>query len=480
MCGIVGIIGTTDVAVLISSALMAIQHRGQDAAGVITYDGKFHIKKVSGLAASLFADGFEHLPGSIGIAHTRYPTIGAGGIEDAQPFFVTTPFGIALAHNGNIVNYEELKAELACRRRVLNSECDAELLLSVLAEELDKTAKTRFSFNSLCKAVKNLFGRMNGSYSAVAIIAGEGLCVFRDPLGIKPAALGRRPDGAYVAASETVALDILGCEKTEDIAPGEVVFIDKNLNIFRKRLVKRPQRLCIFEFIYFARPDSIMDGISVYEARLKLGEYLSVQVRNSKLKPDVVIPVPDTARAAAVSLASCLGLPHREGLIKNRYIGRTFIMPSETKRRESVRMKLNPIRREIEEKKVLLVDDSIVRGNTSRAIIELVRSAGAKEVMFAVTSPPLRYPCVYGIDMQTRSEFIARHRTEESIRRIIGADALIYQRLEDLVAAVKSLNPDIGFCTACFDGNYPTTVSETVLKRIEATRKKLQLELPGT
>ncbi|MCX7704347.1 MAG: amidophosphoribosyltransferase [Planctomycetota bacterium] len=480
MCGFVGIISATEVAPLLSYALMAIQHRGQDAAGVITYDGRFHVKKSPGLAVSLFSDGYEHLPGSVGIAHTRYPTIGGGGIEDAQPFFTTTPFGLALAHNGNIVNYEELKTELSLRRRVLNSECDAELLLAILSEEIDRNSKECFSFDSLCEAVQSLFKRVNGSYSAVAIIAGEGLCVFRDPLGIKPASLGKRSDGTYIAASETVALDILGCEKIGDVAPGEVVFVDRNLNIFRKRLIEKPHRLCIFEFIYFARPDSVMDGISVYEARLRLGEYLAEQVKRFKLRPDVVIPVPDTARAAAVSLSSSLGVPHREGLIKNRYIGRTFIMPSEAKRRESVRMKLNPIRREIEGKKVLLVDDSIVRGNTSRAIVELTRSAGAKEVFFAVTAPPLRHPCVYGIDMQTRSEFIARQKTEEEIRRIIGADALIYQKLDDLVAAIKSLRPTIGFCTACFNGDYPTPVSEAVLKQIEAQRQRYQLQLPGT
>jgi len=478
VCGFVGLISSGGVATYLPPALMAVQHRGQDAAGVITYDRRFHIKKVLGLAARLF-DG-SPLPGGMGIAHVRYPTIGGGGVEDAQPFFTTAPFGIALAHNGNIVNYDELKNELLRKRRMLNSESDAELLLNILAEELDEVSEGGFSFDALCSALSGLFERVNGSYSAVSIIAGEGLFAFRDPLGIKPSVFGRLPDGGYIFASETVVLDTLGCKFIGDVAPGEVIFVDRSLRVKQKRLLRRRHYLCIFEFIYFARPDSVMDGMSVYEARLELGRRLAKRIGALSLKPDVVIPVPDTARAAAVSLAASLGVPYREGLIKNRYIGRTFIMPSDTERKESVRMKLNPIRNEIEGRKVLLVDDSIVRGNTSRAIVDLVRSAGAEKVLFAVTSPPLRFPCVYGIDMQTRSEFIARHKSEEQIRRIISADVLIYQRLDDMVASLKSFRPDVEFCAACFDGDYPTEVSDEALKKIEAQRRRYQLTLPGT
>lgn len=478
MCGFVGIICPSSVARYFPAAFMAIQHRGQDAAGIVTYDERFHIRKVVGLATPLFEGSY--MPGTMGIAHVRYPTVGGGGVEDAQPFFLTMPFGLALAHNGNIVNYDDLKDELMERRRILNSESDAELLLNILSEELDRSVSNSFSFDTLCDALSRVFMRVNGSYSVVVLVAGRGLCAFRDPYGIKPSVFGKLPDGGYLFASETVVLDTLGCRILGDIAPGEVVFVDRGLNLMRRRLIEKKQRLCIFEFIYFARPDSVIDRISVYEARLRLGRKLAERVKARSLQPDVVIPVPDTARASAVSLASSLRIPYREGLIKNRYIGRTFIMPSDTTRKETVRMKLNPIRNEIEGRRVLLVDDSIVRGNTSRAIIELVRSAGAKEVFFSVTSPPLRFPCVYGIDMQTRSEFIARQRTEEEIRRVISADALVYQEIGDMVDALKTLRSDIDFCLACFNGDYPSRVSEEVLKKIEAKRIRYQLTLPGT
>jgi len=473
VCGVVGLF-CEDSGSCALEALVALQHRGQDAAGICTYKDKFHLKKGLGLVSEVFCGGVN-LPGALALGHVRYPTIGSGCEGDAQPFIVPAPFGIALAHNGNIVNYAELRQDLWQRHKhILNSNCDAELLLAIFAEELAARCQNApFSFEVLCESVSAVFERVNGSYSAVAIIAGEGLVAFRDPRGIKPLAFGRR--GRWSAfASESVALDVLGFEHRGDVAPGEVVFVDMRGRIRRKRLVERDGALCIFEFVYFARPDSVIDGVSVYEARLRLGERLAERCRN--LRADVVIPVPDPARAAAVALAAKLKIPYREGLIKNRYIGRTFIMPTDAKRRHSVRAKLNPIKHEIDGRRVLLVDDSIVRGTTSRAIVDLVRSAGAKAVFFAITAPPLRYPCVYGIDMQTRGEFIAASHPESAIAKIIGADALVYQTLPDLLSGVRGPH-DIGFCAACFSGSYPTPVSEATLKRIEAERRAVQLRL---
>jgi len=481
MCGIVGMIGRETVAADLLSGLVAIQHRGQDAAGMATYDGRFHISKRAGIAETLRAH-LHGLPGASGVGHVRYPTVGGGGEQDAQPFIHTAPFGIALAHNGNTVNYAQLKEELWVRhRRLLNSECDAELLLSVLAEELSRRTETGFSVDALFEAIGALAERVNGSYSAVALIADHGMVAFRDPRGIKPLVWGRRADGAVAFASESVVLDTLGFSAEGDIAPGEAMFApaaDPTAVVRRRVVPETKQRLCIFEFVYFARPDSVIDGISVYEARLRLGERLGRRCKS--LDVDVVVPVPDTARAAALSLANAVGKPYREGLIKNRYIGRTFIMPHEAKRRTSVRLKLNPIRGELAGRHVMLVDDSIVRGNTSRAIVELVRTAGASRVSFAVCSPPLRHPCLYGIDMQTRNEFIARSRTEKDVARLIGADELVYQRLDDLVAAVRG-SSSVDFCTACFDGDYPTHVDRETMEMIEAQRRTAcQLPLPGT
>ena len=473
MCGIVGLVGE-DAGYSVYEALVALQHRGQDAAGICTYDGRLRLKKGVGLVSEVFRDT-QFPSGVLAIGHVRYPTIGLGASHDAQPFIVPAPFGIALAHNGNIVNYTELRGELWRRyKHILNSDCDAELLLAVFAEELAARCQGKaLSFDTLCEAVSSVFSRVNGSYSAVALIAGQGLVAFRDPHGIKPLSLGRCGK-RFAFVSESVALDVLGFEELGDVAPGEVVFVDVTGRVRRRRLQQERHALCIFEFVYFARPDSVIDGISVYEARLRLGERLAERCRH--LRPDVVVPVPDTARAAAVSLAAKLAVPYREGLIKNRYIGRTFIMPSDAQRRQSVRVKLNPIKHELHGRRVLLVDDSIVRGTTSRAIVDLVRSAGAKEVFFAITAPPLRYPCVYGIDMQTRGEFIAATHSEESIAKIIGADALVYQTLTDLVDGVRGQSA-ITFCCACFDGKYPTHVDKETLRRIEAERRRVQLRL---
>lgn len=475
MCGILGICGADNVVQYLYQGLGALQHRGQDAAGIITYDNQFHLKKGNGLVQTVFnPKNIARLTGATGIAHVRYPTVGGGLAEDAQPLYVNTPFGIAMAHNGNVTNYFELKEDLFNNNfRHLNSGCDLEVILNVFADELTKQNLHKFTPETVFNAVKGVFRRVEGSYSVVGIIAGKGLVAFRDPHGIKPLVFGKKGD-SYLFASESVALDILGYKIERDVMPGEAVFISEQDAFFKasrhlhsKRLVKETHTPCIFEWVYFARPDSVMDGISIYEARLRLGQELSKGVIKAGLKADVVVPVPDSSKPAASSMATELCLPYREGLVKNRYIGRTFIMPIQEAREVSVRQKLNPVRSEIRGKKILLVDDSIVRGTTSREIINLVRDAGAKAIYFAVTCPPLKYPCVYGIDMQTKQEFIARNKTLKAIGREIMSDALIYQTLPGLIRAV---DPNHKFCTACFSGVYPTKVSDRMFKQIEEDR----------
>lgn len=500
MCGIIGICGSDNVVSELYHGLGVLQHRGQDAAGIITYDQRFHLKKGNGLVQHIFnAKNITRLVGNLGVAHVRYPTVGGGDAEDAQPFYINTPFGIAMAHNGNVTNYFELKAELTQNNfRHLNSNCDLEVILNVLADELMKQNLKNFTPQMLFKACAGVFRRVIGSYSIVGIIAQKGFFAFRDPCGIKPLVYGKKigVNGvSYAFASESVALDVLGYKMERDVLPGEVIFIEEKEPFFHEgklihsaRLVTREPRHCIFEWVYFARPDSVIDGINVYETRLRLGQELSTKVRQRNLEIDVVIPVPDTAKPAAEALAHELNLPCREGLIKSRYIGRTFIMPQSEARAQSVRQKLNPIKTEIEGRKVLLVDDSIVRGTTSREIVNLVRSVGARRVYFGVTAPPLRHPCVYGIDMQTRREFIAQDRTEVNIAQQINADELIYQTLPGLIRAVDpvrkhgdkdlpegspkrgGVDPRPKFCTACFNGEYPTPVSESIFQQIELDR----------
>jgi amidophosphoribosyltransferase len=472
MCGIIGIIGKARAIDFIYPGLISLQHRGQDAAGAVTYAQTFHLKKGSGLVTNVFnVKNITRLDGNIGIGHVRYPTIGPGSIEDAQPFVLTMPYGIALAHNGNLVNYFDLKNEIIEKHlRYLNSNCDAEVILNILSIELSKMDLKNFNPGVLFSCLRGVYHKLIGSFAVVCIIAGKGLLAFRDRNGIKPMVFGRNGDG-YVFASESVCLDMLSCSEFRDVAPGEAVFIDTAGNIFTNKIVEGKKATCIFEYVYFARPDSIIDGIGVYEARLRLGEELGKECLKSGIKPDVVVPVPDTARGSAQMVAEVLGVKHREGLIKNRYIHRTFIMPTQQERIEAVRMKLNVIKSEIKDKKVLLIDDSIVRGNTSKEIIKLIRDAGAKEVYYGVYSPPLKYPCVYGIDMQTRGEFIARNKSIEEIKKSIGADALIYQSVEGLLKGVGS--GDTGFCTACFTGNYPTEMSEKFLERIERDRIRI-------
>ena len=487
MCGIIGICGNSDVFKDLYQGLLSIQHRGQDSAGVITYDGHFHTKKGNGLVRDIFtADNFKRLVGNIGIGHTRYPTIGGGSGENAQPFFVNSPFGIIMAHNGNVINYEELnKLLLDQYHRHLTSDNDVEIILNIFAQELSIQNIKKIKPENIFAAVKKVFEKVRGSYSVVSYIAGVGLVAFRDPYGIKPLVYGKREDGilpSYAVASESVSLNIMNFSDIKNIGAGQALFIDRKRQIHTRRLAQCPHTPCLFEWVYFARPDSYIDGVNVYDCRVNLGRFLADEIKKHNLDIDVVVPVPDSARDAAIEIARRLNLKYREALVKNRYIGRTFIMPADQERKSSVRQKLNPIPSELKGKNVLLVDDSIVRGNTSRAIIDLVRECGAKKVYFGSYSPPLRYPCVYGIDMQTKAEFIARNATTEQIAKKIGADKVIYQPLESLKRAVHAGNKKITkFCGACFDGYYPTgDVTPAILDAIERDRKiiqKNQLEL---
>jgi amidophosphoribosyltransferase len=481
MCGVIGIWANGQVFRDLYQGLLAIQHRGQDSAGIITYDTRFHTKKGNGLVRDIFsAVHAERLTGAIGIGHTRYPTIGGGRGEDAQPFQLTSPFGIIMAHNGNVVNYADLKKHLSEKhRRMLNSDNDVESILNVFAVGLEIQNPVELTPDVVFKAVASVYRQVVGSYSVVAYIAGQGMVAFRDPFGIKPLAWGLRRDGiipSYAVASESVSLNIMNFTDIRDVSPGSAIFIDKNREIHMRRISTKPHSPCLFEWVYFARPDSIIDGVNVYKARVHMGELLAEEIRKADLPIDVVVPIPDSARDAAIEIARKLGLKYREALVKNRYIGRTFIMPSENDRQSSVRYKLNPIASEFADRNILLVDDSIVRGNTSRAIVRLVRECGAKHVYFASCSPPLRYPCVYGIDMQTRTEFVARDRGFDEIARRIGADKVIYQTQENLIRAVRMENPELGrFCAACFDGNYVTgDVTPEMLASIEEERRNLQ------
>lgn len=482
MCGFIGIIRPkAPVFGDLFDGLVAIQHRGQDAAGIATFDQRFHLRRGAGLVRDVFSrESAALLKGSCGIGHVRYPTVGGGGEENAQPFVVSHPYGIALAHNGNLTNYHELCAELQREgRRLVNSTCDAEIILDVLADELVKRDENGFSPTMLFAAIRASFERLKGAYSVVGMIAGKGLFAFRDPLGIKPILLGQRDeDGgtAWCAASESVVQDQLDFHRVVNVQAGEAVFIGVDGTLSRAKLAEREHHPCLFEYVYFARPDSFLDKVSVYRTRLRLGERLAEQWKRTGLHADVVIPIPESATTAAMALAREIGVKYREGFVKNRYIGRTFIMPNDVERRSSIRAKLNSIQIEFDGKDVLLVDDSIVRGNTSRQIVALARAAGARKVYFASYSPPLVHPCVYGIDMSTRHEFIAKDRTAQEIAREIGADYVLYQTLEDLEEATREGNADLKkFCNACFTGNYPTRdVTPGMLAAIEDDRKKAQ------
>ena len=478
MCGFIGVIGVESAVREVYDGLLAIQHRGQDSAGIITHDGRLHVKKGEGLVRDIFtAANMERLKGDLAVGHVRYPTVGSGGGEDAQPFSVNFPFGIVMAHNGNVANYEDLREELQGQGlRILYSGCDVEAILNVFAGALARAAADGFSLEAYHAAVAEVYRQVRGAYSVVGFIAGKGLFAFRDPFGIKPIALGRKgtPDGrvAWAVASESVVLSTLDYEVLSWRSPGEALFIDVAGDLSTSRVAEPRPHPCVFEFVYFARPDSYLEGISVYEARIRMGERLATTFRKSGLHADVVVPVPDSARTAALALAQALGIPYREALVKNRYVGRTFIMPKDGERRRSLRQKLNAIEEEIRGRDVLLVDDSIVRGNTGRQIVRLARQAGANRVLFASTAAPLVHPCVYGIDMSTRREFVARGRTADEVAREIGADAVVYQTLQDLVGAVTEKRPDLPrMCTACFSGEYPTgDITPTMLLQIEAER----------
>jgi amidophosphoribosyltransferase len=481
MCGLIGLFGNSDVFRDLYQGLLAIQHRGQDSAGIITYNGRFHTKKGNGLVQDIFTpENSQRLKGAIGLGHTRYPTIGGGGGEDAQPFLVNTPFGIIMAHNGNVINYRQLKKDLFTKsHRLLNSDNDVEAILNVFAQELGSQNINKITPQNIFQAVEGVFKKVKGSFSVVAYIAEQGLVAFRDPYGIKPLVFGVRNDGlipSYAFASESVSLNIMGFTQIKNVEAGEALFLDQGRTLHHRKIAHCPHSPCLFEWVYFARPDSFIDNVNVYLCRVELGRFLTEEIRKHNLKIDVVVPVPDSARDAAIEIARGLNLKYREALVKNRYIGRTFIMPADEKRRSSVRQKLNPIASEFRGKNVLLVDDSIVRGNTSRAIIELVRECGAAKVYLAVYSPPLRYPCVYGIDMQTKTEFVARDADFDQIAKKIGADKVIYQTLDNLKKAVRLGNPKLThFCAACFDGIYPTgDVTPEILKEIEQERRDAQ------
>ena len=487
MCGVIGLWGNDHVVRDLYQGLLAIQHRGQDSAGIVTYDGRFHTVKGNGLVRDLFTpEAIARLTGDVGLGHTRYPTVGSGTGEDAQPFEVNSPFGIVMAHNGNVTNYKALKADLFDRhRRLLSSDCDVEAILNIFAVELARTGARELTPEHVFQAVAAVYRVVRGSYAVVAYIAGQGLLAFRDPHGIKPLSYGVRRGGlrpAYAFASETVSLNIMGFDDILDVKPGQAVFIDRARKVHTRQLARGPHTPCLFEWVYFARPDSFIDKANVYKVRVHLGNYLADEIRRRRLKIDVVVPVPDSARDAAIEIARKLDLKYSEALVKNRYIGRTFIMPADDARKSSIRLKLNPIASEVRNKNVLLVDDSIVRGNTSRAIVEMVRECGARKVFFAAYSPPLRFPCVYGIDMQTAREFVARDADESLVAKRIGADEVIYQTLANLKRAVAKENPKLTrFCAACFNGIYPTgDVSAEVLRSIECDRQdhqEAQLEL---
>jgi amidophosphoribosyltransferase len=465
MCGIVGVVSPGPVNQLIYDALLLLQHRGQDAAGIVTLLGrKVYMHKAKGMVRDVFRTrNMRALPGNAGLGQVRYPTAGnADSEEEAQPFYVNAPFGITLAHNGNLTNAQALKAELfTSDHRHINTESDTEVLVNVFAHELERTTRgLPLTPQDVFSAVGNVHKRIRGSYAVVALIAGHGLVAFRDPYGIRPLGMGRGADGTVMIASESVTLDGTGHKFERNIAPGEAVYVDLKGNVHTRQCAENPQLSpCIFEYVYLARPDSEMDGISVYQARLNLGETLAKRVI-STVPPneiDVVIPIPESSRPSAMQLAQLLGIPYREGFVKNRYVGRTFIMPGQAVRKKSVRQKLNTIVSEFKGRNVLLVDDSIVRGTTSREIVQMAREAGARKVYMASAAPPVRFPNVYGIDMPTAEELVAHGRTVEEVRQIIGADALIYQDVDGMKAAIGKLNPQIaGFDASCFDGVYVT------------------------
>jgi amidophosphoribosyltransferase len=481
MCGIIGIVSQSEVNQSLYDGLTVLQHRGQDAAGIVTCDSnsQLFLRKDNGLVKDVFhTRHMLRLKGNMGIGHVRYPTAGCSTSAEAQPFYVNSPFGISLAHNGNLTNTKVLKDELfQSDRRHLNTNSDSEVLLNVLAHELQKTSKLTPGPEDIFEAVSQVHKRCRGAYAVVALIAGVGILAFRDPYAIRPVVIGKRTTelgDEYMVASESVAIDSLGFKLERDVEPGECIFIDKAGNFHSQQCAENPVKIpCIFEYVYFARPDSMIDGISVHKSRMRMGTKLAEKIKREFADHDidVVIPIPDTSRTAALQLAYDLGVVYREGFIKNRYIGRTFIMPGQSERKKSVRQKLNPIGLEFEGKNVLLVDDSIVRGTTSQQIVQMARDAGARKVYFASAAPPVRYPNVYGIDMPSPHEFVAHERNVEQIGAELGVDWLVYQDLDDLIAAVNKRSDIDRFDTSCFNGEYITgDIDASYLYYIDALR----------
>ncbi|HGS4828941.1 TPA: amidophosphoribosyltransferase [Vibrio cholerae] len=490
MCGIVGIVGTTPVNQSIYDALTVLQHRGQDAAGICTIESnRFRLRKANGLVRDVFeAKHMQRLQGNVGIGHVRYPTAGSSSASEAQPFYVNSPFGITLAHNGNLTNANQVRQKLFEKdRRHVNTTSDSEVLLNVLAHEID-TVKGNVTAEDVFRAISNVHRTIRGAYAVAAMIIGHGMIAFRDPHGIRPLCLGKREVNGqleYMVASESVALDAVGFDFVRDVAPGEAIYATFDGELYTKQCADNPAlNPCIFEFVYFARPDSFIDKISVYSARVEMGKRLGERIKNdySDLDIDVVIPIPETSCDIALQIAQAIDKPYRQGFVKNRYIGRTFIMPGQQQRKKSVRRKLNAIRSEFKDKNVLLVDDSIVRGTTSEQIIEMARDSGAKKVYIVSAAPEIRFPNVYGIDMPSANELIAHGRDNDAICKQIGADALIFQTLEDLVEAVRCGNPDIvKFEASVFNGEYVTgDIDQQYLDFLESMRSddaKVQREI---
>ncbi len=483
MCGVVGIAGKSPVNQMLFDALTMLQHRGQDAAGIVTcHEGRLFLRKDNGMVRDVFhTRHMRALLGNYGIGHVRYPTAGSSSSAEAQPFYVNSPYGISLAHNGNLTNAEEIHEDLfKTDLRHMNTDSDSEVLLNVFAHEMHKNGKLNPSPEDIFDAVSRVHERCKGAYGVVAMITGHGLVGFRDPNGIRPLIYGSRETEKgveYIIASESVAITALGFKVERDIEPGEAILINAKGELFSKQCAANPEyRPCIFEYVYFARPDAIIDGISVYKARLKMGEKLASKIIREwgdEHDIDVVIPIPDTSRTSALELANTLGVKFREGFVKNRYIGRTFIMPGQKQREKSVRQKLNPVELEFKGKNVLLVDDSIVRGTTCNEIIQMARDSGAKKVFFASAAPMVKYPNVYGIDMPAKAELIASNRSVEEIREIIGADRLIFQDLEDLKGAVRTSKvPGLQeFDCSVFDGIYVAGgINEAYLDELESKR----------
>jgi len=486
MCGIIGVLSHTPVNQEIYDGLLVLQHRGQDAAGMVTSDGKrLYIRRKNGLVTDVFQEShMKRLVGNMGVGHLRYPTAGSSSNSEAQPFYVNSPYGISLAHNGNLTNTHELKKELYRQdRRHINTTSDSEVLLNIFAQELQNYHAHRVNPEEVFSAVSGVHKRCKGAYAVVAMITRDGIVGFRDPNGIRPLVLGRRETDQgtdYMLASESVALATQGYEVDRDVEPGEAIYITRKGEVHTKQCAKKPRyNTCIFEYVYFARPDSVIDNVFVHKARMRMGHNLAVKVMNNWKDHDidVVIPIPDTSRTSALEMAITLGVPYREGYIKNRYIGRTFIMPGQAQRKKSVRRKLNPLDIEFKGKNVMLVDDSIVRGTTSREIAQMARDSGAKKVYFASASPAIRYPNIYGIDMPAAKELIAHGRTEEEVAKEIGADRLIYQELDDLIDAVTTGNPNLKeFDCSVFTGKYVTGETESYFTSLEERRNDAKKE----